>query len=72
LVVTIEQQAAAVEREAVNLAGHVRRLEELVAAKRRPEHDLEMARVRWAGIAAAAKTMREIAWIKRKAKEAEI
>lgn len=72
MTIDIAAQAAAVEREAVNLAGHVRRLEELVAAKKRPEHDLDMARVRAAAIAAAAKTMREIARIKKLQKAAEL
>jgi hypothetical protein len=57
----LAKQAAAVERAAVNLAGHVRRLAELVDANKRPQHELDIARTWLPALRDAAKTMRMIA-----------
>lgn len=60
-VASLEEQAAAVERAAINQRGHVNRLAELVRARKRSqeEHDAQAA---WTpALEAAAETMRAIA-----------
>lgn len=61
MVPTIEQQAVAVERAAVNLAGHVDVLRIAVERHRRPLHELQIAEQWLPSLQAAAQTMRAIA-----------
>ena len=59
--ITLEEQAAAVEISAVNLRGHVENLEELVARNRRPQAELDVATGRLPALEAAAVTLRWMA-----------
>lgn len=59
---TIAEQAAAVEISAVNLRGHRDNLAKLVAQKKRPQVDLDVAAERLPVLEAAAKTLR---WLER-------
>lgn len=56
--ITIEEQAAAVEISAVNLRGHVDNLAHLVTLKRRSEAEYLVAADRLPALEAAAKTLR--------------
>lgn len=58
---TFAQQAAAVERAAVNWRGHVNNLRDLVARGRRPQHEYDMAVAWLPDLEAAAETMRGLA-----------
>jgi hypothetical protein len=58
---TLEQQAAAVERAAVNQRGHVNNLRDLVARGRRPAFELEMQEAWTPALEDAAITMRSLA-----------
>lgn len=58
---TIDAQATAVERAAVNLRGHVNNLADLVQRGRRPKHELDIATAWLPDIEAAAVTMRRLA-----------
>jgi hypothetical protein len=56
---TLSEQAAAVRRAAVNHNGHVNNLCELVARRKRPQHELDIA-IQWLpALLAAADTMEE-------------
>lgn len=58
---TLSAQATAVARAAANLRGHVENLQNLVSARRRPEHELTEAQ-RWLpDLEAAAITMERLA-----------
>lgn len=59
--ITIEEQAAAVEISAVNLRGHVENLEELVERNRRTQAELDVAAGRLPALEAAAITLRWMA-----------
>lgn len=59
---TIAEQAAAVEISAVNLRCHRDNLAMLVAQKKRPQVDLDVAAGRLPALEAAAKTLR---WLER-------
>jgi hypothetical protein len=58
---TLQQQAAAVERAAVNLRGHVNNLRDLAERGKRPLTEYEMAAAWAPDLEAAAVTMRAIA-----------
>jgi hypothetical protein len=58
---TLQQQAAAVERAAVNWRGHVNNLRDLAARGKRPEAEYEMAAAWAPDLEAAAVTMRSVA-----------
>jgi len=58
---SFREQAAAVELAVVNLRGHCGNLERLVAAHKRPQHDLDVSRGRLPALEDAAATMTEIA-----------
>jgi hypothetical protein len=59
--ISLAEQAAAVRRAAINHNGHVHNLRDLVARKKRPEHELEIA-VQWLpALLAAADTMEALA-----------
>jgi hypothetical protein len=55
--ISLSEQAAAVRRAAVNHNGHVNNLRDLVARKKRPEHELEIAAQWLPALIAAADTM---------------
>jgi hypothetical protein len=58
---SLAEQAAAVRRAAINHNGHVNNLRDLVARKKRPEHEFEIA-VQWLpALLAAADTMEAMA-----------
>lgn len=61
MVSSLNAQATAVERAAVNLRGHVDNLENLVRKGRRPATELELARAWLPDLLAAAVTMRRLA-----------
>lgn len=56
--ITIEEQAAAVEISAVNLRGHVDNLAHLVSMNRRSQAEYQVAADRLPALEAAAKTLR--------------
>jgi hypothetical protein len=58
---TLDQQAAAVERAAMNLAGHVEILRNAVQRSRRPAAEFNMAMHWLPALRAAAQTMRAMA-----------
>jgi hypothetical protein len=58
---SLKDQAAAVERAAVNLRGHGENLAHLVAKGKRPIEELELARKFYPQLAAAAVTLHELA-----------
>lgn len=58
---TLRAQADAVELAALNRAGLIRTLEDLVAKKKRPQHDLDVAKALLPDLQAAAATMRRLA-----------
>jgi hypothetical protein len=58
---TLQAQASAVERAALNLNGHVNNLSELVQKGRRPPAELDLARAWLPDLKAAAATMRTLA-----------
>lgn len=60
MILTIRQQADAVELLYVNHKGHVDNLTSLVERKRRPAHELNLAKAQLPGIAAAVNTLRFI------------
>lgn len=59
--ITLEEQAAAVEISAVNLRGHVDNLEDLVERNRRTQAELDVAAGRLPALEAAAVTLRWMA-----------
>jgi hypothetical protein len=59
--ISLHQQAAAVERAAVNWRGHVNTLRDLAARGKRPRQEYDMAMQWLPDLEAAAKTMRKIA-----------
>lgn len=59
--ITIEEQAAAVEISAVNLRGHIENLEGLVERNRRTQAELEVFSGRLPALDAAAVTLRWLA-----------
>jgi hypothetical protein len=58
---TLQAQAAAVERAALNLNGHVNNLVDLVQKGRRQRTELDLARAWLPDLQAAAATMRTLA-----------
>lgn len=61
MTITINQQAAAVERAAVNWRGHVQNLADLAARGKRPQHEHDMAAEWLPHLEAAATTIRKLA-----------
>lgn len=59
--ITLQQQAAAVERAAVNLRGHCDNIAGLVAKGLRPQHELDMLRSWVPALNEAAKTLAVLA-----------
>lgn len=57
MTVSLSHQASAVELAALNQRGHVNNLEDLVAKRRRPQSDVDIARHQLPGLEAAAKTL---------------
>lgn len=60
MTLTIRQQAEAVELVTVNHRGHVDNLRGLVERKRRPAHELDLAKAQLPGLEAALATLRYI------------
>lgn len=57
---TLTEQAAAVERAAMNHNGHIRHLRELVERNKRPEIELKIAEQYQPALNAAVKTMQRL------------
>lgn len=58
MTVSLRQQADAVELAFLNQRGHVNNLVDLVEKRRRPQSDLDIARLNLPALEAAAKTFR--------------
>ena len=58
---TLAEQAAEAERHAVNHAGHVANLRDLVRRGKRPVEELEMQAARLPAAQALARTIRDLA-----------
>ena len=58
--IPLVEQAAAVRRAAINHNGHVNNLRDLVARKKRPPHELEIAAQWLPALLAAADTMQAL------------